>query len=97
MRDTLGKTKESLEFMLKVDQLTQEQRDHMRIVVNYLVDCYLKDDHRAAIIVGKDNTEQAMLLSINSNEMESLELLTRLQGYFTELVMSDAPPKEMMN
>jgi hypothetical protein len=55
MRDTLGKTKESLEFMHKVDQLTQEQRDHMRVVVNYIVDCYLNDDQRAAIIVGKDN------------------------------------------
>lgn len=97
MRDTLGKTKESLEFMHKVDQLTQEQRDHMRVVVNYIVDCYLNDDQRAAIIVGKDGSEQAILLSINSNEMESLALVTRLQGYFTNMVMSDAPPKEMMN
>ena len=97
MRETLGKTKESLEFMLKVDRLTQEQRDHMRIVVNYIVDCYLNDDQRAAIIVGKDGSEQAVLLSVNSNEMESLELVTRLQGYFTEMVMADAPPKEMLN
>ena len=97
MRDTLGKTKESLEFMHKVDQLTQEQRDHMRIVVNYIVDCYLNDDQRAAMIVGKDNSEQAVLLSINSNEIESYALLQRMQGYFHEMVTADAPPKEMMN
>lgn len=97
MRDTLGKTKESLEFMLKVDQLTQEQRNHMRIVVNYIVDCYLKDDQRAAMIVGKDNTDQAVLLSINCNEIEAYSLLSRLQGYFTQMVTADAPPKEMMN
>lgn len=97
MRDTLGKTKESLEFMLKVDQLSQQQRDHMRIVVNYIIDCYLNDDQRAAIIIGKDNAEQAILLSVNSNEMESLALITRLQGYFHDMVMEDAPPKEMMN
>lgn len=97
MRDTLGKSKESLEFMLKIDQLNQNQRDHLRIVINYLIDCYLQDDMRAAIIVGKDNTEQAVLLSVNSNEMESLSLLTRLQGFFTEMVMAEAPPKEKMN
>ena len=97
MRDTLGKTKESLEFMLKVDQMTKEQRDHMRIVVNYLVDCYLHNDKRAVIIVGKDDEEQAMLLSINSNEMESCLLLSRMQNYFHELVTANAPPKEMMN
>ena len=97
MSDTLGQTKESLEFMLKVDQLTQQQRDHMRIVVNYIVDCYLNDDQRAAIIVGKDNSDQVVLLSVNSNEMESLGLLERMRGYFHEMVTADAPPKEMMN
>ena len=97
MRRTFEQTKESLEFMEQVDSLTQEQRDHMRIVVHNIMRCYIDKQFHAVLVVGRDDSDQATLLTINCDEFEAALTLAKLGGFFTELNLADAPPKEKMN
>jgi len=97
MRDTLGQTKEALEFMIKIDQLSQEQRNHMRIIIEALVDCCLDDDTRAVVVVGKDSDPYAMVMSVNSNDLETSVLLSKVDEAFMLKHMRGAPPREELN
>ena len=93
----MRQTKDSLEFMEKVALLDPQQRTHMRIVVEKIMQCYIEPDLHAVLVVGSDQTEQATLLTINCNEFEASLILAKLDTLFSELNMVDAPPKEMMN
>lgn len=97
MRRTLGESKEALEFMIKIDQLTQEQRNHMRIIIEALVDCCLEDDTRAVVVVGKDSDPYAMVMSVNSNDLETSVLLSKVDEAFMLKHMRGAPPREELN
>ena len=96
-RRTIGQTKEALEFMEKIDQLNTQQRDHLRVVVKGIIECYLRDDYRAVLIAGRDGDDKAELMTINCTEMEAGVLVSKLGMALMDLNMADAPPKEMMN
>jgi len=93
----MRQTKDSLDFMEKVALLDPQQRNHMRIVVEKIMECYLDDLAHAVLVIGHDETEQATLLTINCNEFEASLILAKLDTFFNDLNMVDAPPKEMMN
>ena len=96
-RRTIGETKEALEFMEKVNQLNKEQREHMRVLVKTLIECYLQDDCRAVVMVGKDSETKASLMTVNCTEMEAGIIVSKLGMALMDFNMADAPPKEMMN
>ena len=96
-RRTIGDTKEALEFMEKIDKLSPQQRDHLRVVVKGLIECYLLDDWRAVLIAGRDGEDKAELMTINCTEMEAGVLVSKLGMALMDLNTADAPPKEMMN
>jgi|Laugresp1bdmlbsn_1035097.scaffolds.fasta_scaffold17304_2 hypothetical protein len=93
----MKQTKDSLEFMEKVALLDPQQRNHMRIVVEKIMECYIDKQFHAVLVVGSDDSDQATLLTINCDEFEAALTLAKLGGFFTELNLADAPPKEMMN
>ena len=97
MRRTLGESKEALEFMIKIDQLTLEQRNHMRIIIEALVDCCLEDETRAVVVVGKDSDPYALVMSVNSTDLETSVLLSKVDQAFMLKHMRDQPPKEQLN
>jgi hypothetical protein len=96
-RRTLGQTKEALEFITRLDALSQPQRDHLRSLIKKLVDAYLEDDLRAIIVLGRDEEEKSELFTVNCSEIEAANLLYRMSDFFTHMNTVDAPPKEMMN
>ena len=93
----MRQTKDSIEFMEKVESLSQNQRDHMRIVVEKLVQCYLDPELHAVLVIGNDKTELATLLTINCDELEAAVVLGRLHEMFIDINADGAPPKEMLN
>jgi len=96
-RRTLGQTKEALEFMTQLDSLSQEQRDHLRLLVKKLVSAYIENDLHAIVVVGREDEHKAELFTVNCNEMEAANLLVKLNDFFNTMNTLDAPPKEMMN
>ena len=97
LRKTITDVKDAKEFLEKLESLTPERREHMRIVVKALIECYLREDVRALVVVAEDDNPFGELLTINCNDMEALGMLNQIQGMMHEIVTADAPPKEMMN
>jgi hypothetical protein len=83
--------------MEKVALLDPQQRDHMRIVVEKIIDCYLSTDKHAVLVIGNDQTELATLLTINCDELEAAVVLGRLHEMFIDINADQAPPKELLN
>ena len=93
----MRQTKDSIEFMEKVESLDPMQRHHMRLLVEKLMACYLSEDQHAVIVIGSDTEEKSTLLTVNCDEMEAAVVISRLQEMFMELNTADAPPKGMLN
>jgi hypothetical protein len=83
--------------MAKIEQLDPMQREHMRALVEKILECYLSHDLHGVIVIGNDQTELATLLTINCDELEAAVVLGRLHEMFVNINADQAPPKEMMN
>jgi len=97
LREKILQVQDAAEFLEKLEALSPERREHMRIVFKGLIECYVRDDVRAVVVVSEDNNPFGELLTINCNDMEALGMLNQIQGMMHEIVTADAPPKEMMN
>lgn len=97
LREKIMGVKDAAEFLEKLESLTPERREHMRIVFKGLIECYVREDVRAVVVVSEDSNPFGELLTINCNDMEALGILNQVQGMMHEIVTADAPPKEMMN
>jgi hypothetical protein len=80
-----------------LERMTEGQRDHLRIVITELIQCYLNDDIHGMVLVGKPPYEPFKIMAVNTNEMDAAELLSAAQDYINGSVMEDAPPKEKFN
>ena len=93
----IGETKEALEFMLKVDKLTPDQRSHMRMIIERLIDCCLNNEQHGLVVLASDDSPLAEVFTVNCNEMDAALALYKLQEVFTAANMLDAPEQGMMN
>lgn len=97
LREKLAAVEDATEFLEKLASLTPERREHMRIVFKGLIECYVREDVRAVVVVSEDNNPFGELLTINCNDMEALRILGQVNEMMHSVVTADAPPKEMMN
>lgn len=97
MRDTLGQTKEALEFMVQVDSLSQEKRDHLRLVVKSLIKCYTDPKAHGVVLIDHEDSDRTEMLAINASEMEAAALIGIASAALTNDIMADMPEKGMLN
>jgi hypothetical protein len=97
MRDTLGNTKEALEFMAQVDSLSQEKRDHLRLVVKTLIKCYTDGKAHGVVLVDHEDSDRTEMLCINANEMDAAMIVGLAATAMTNDIMAEMPDKEMLN
>ncbi len=97
LRKTITDVKDAKEFLEKLESLTPERREHMRIVVKALIECYLRDDVRALVVMSEDDNPFGELMTINCNDMEAMGMLQKVSEVMLDVTTRDAPPKEMMN
>lgn len=90
-------TPEAAEFMEAIAGMSQEKREHMRMLVELLIKCYTDPSRRAVCVFDSDRSDSLALVTVNSNEIEATSMLQRLLEHLLESHMQDAPPKEMMN
>ena len=93
----MRQTKDSIEFMEQVAKLSPNQREHMRVVVEKLIACYLNTELHGVLVIGNDQTELATLMTINCDELEAAVVLGRLHEMFVDINADQAPPKELLN
>lgn len=85
------------EMETALNKMTDDQRDHLRIVISELIQCYLDDDLHGMVLIGKEPFERFKVMAVNTNEMDAVKLLGTVNDYVQESVMDDAPPKELFN
>ena len=76
--------------------MTEEEREHFKMVVLQLVRCYGDDPDQAVLLI-KSKGEMAGLITMNADDMEASELLLEANDFFGYLNMAGAPPKEAFN
>ena len=76
--------------------MTEEEREHFKMVVLQLVRCYGDDPDQAVLLI-KSKGEMAGLITMNADDMEAMELLLEANDFFGYLNMAGAPPKEAFN
>lgn len=89
------KTEKEMEHAVSL--LTDDQREHLRIVISELIECYLHDEIHGMVLIGKNPFERFKVMAVNTNEMDAANLLNAVNEYVQESVVSDAPPKELFN
>lgn len=95
MRKTIGDTKEALEFQAKIDTLSQPARDHFRLVLLKLIDCYTDDETHGVLVMHKDGQTGYQIVAINADEMTAAGLLHEACGALAEVNSYDKP--ELLN
>ncbi len=78
-------------------KMTPEQRDHLRLVISELVECYVNDEIHGLLLVGQTDKTPMKIMSINATDMEAASLLAMANDFINYSVMEDAPPKEQFN
>lgn len=76
--------------------MTEEEREHFKMVVLQLIRCYGDDPDQAVLLI-KSKGEMAGLITMNADDMEAAELLLEANDFFGYLNMAGAPPKEAFN
>ena len=97
MRQTVGQTEEALEFMAKVESMSQEARDHFKTLIEKLIVCYLDDKAHAVVLIDHDLSDKTAMIAVNANEMEVAALLNIGAIASANFVMADMPDKGMLN
>ena len=85
---------QALERRLAV--MTDEEREHFKMVVLQLVGCYGPDADQAVLLI-KTKGEMAGIITMNADDMEVAELMLEANDFFGYLNMAGAPPKEAFN
>ena len=97
MRNTIGQTQEGLEFMAKLEALSEDARNHFKLVLLKLVECYIDDNTHGVLLVSKEGESQMTLVAINANEMDAADLLAQAGTFLTEVNTVGMPDKGMLN
>jgi hypothetical protein len=80
-----------------LSSMTPEQREHLRLLIATLVNCYLSEDRHALVLLGNDKEESVKVVAVNTTDMEAANLLGAVDCYLNFRLLDEAPPKEMMN
>jgi len=77
--------------------MSDAQKDHFKMLVYSLLQCYAEDRQAAVIVLGDLTDETASVVTVNCNEMDAATLLLAADDFFNYVNMREAPPKEAMN
>lgn len=88
-------TAEEMEAALR--KMDDDQREHLRVLISEVVQCYINEDLHGLVLVGGGQLKPLKIMSVNANEMEAAALLTVANEYINYAAMQDAPPKEQFN
>jgi hypothetical protein len=80
----------------RLELMNEEEREHFKMVVLQLIQCYGPEPDQAVLII-KTGGEMAGLITMNADDMEAAELLIEATEFFGHLNMAGAPPKEAFN
>ena len=76
--------------------MSDEERNHFKMVIMELIKCYGPDADQAVILFN-GSEKLSGIVSLNCDEMEAAALLLEANDFFGYLNTIGAPPKEAFN
>ena len=89
--------KSSEEIDAIVAKMSEDQRHHFRMLIDELLNCYVKADTHGLLLMSADSEDVITFIAVNANDMEAAELLGYADDMLHFRILDKAPPKEMMN
>lgn len=80
-----------------LEMMSPDEREHLRVVISELIQCYLDKDLHGMVFVGKEPYSVFKLMMVNTNEMDASQMVSAASSYIGMTLMEDAPPKEQFN
>lgn len=77
-------------------KMSTMQREHFKLVLSQLIECYTRDDTHGVVLIG-DESPVVTVMAINATDMQAANLLRLADEHLTYRVTEDAPPKELFN
>lgn len=88
--------KDEKEMEACLEKMNMTQREHFRLVISQLIECYVNDNKHGVVIIG-DESPLVAVMTINASEMDAAELLQIADKHIHYRAVEDAPPKELFN
>jgi prephenate dehydrogenase len=88
---------DSRAFAKRLEEMSEEDKEHFRGVIDALSKCYGKDAAQGVVIVSLPNSPVNEVISLNATDMETHNLIKSVEDYFVFINTMDAPPKEQFN
>jgi hypothetical protein len=84
-------------FAKRLEEMSEEDREHFRDLIEVLSRCYGKDAAQGVVIISLPGSPVNEVVSLNANDMEAHNLIKSVEDYFMFINTMDAPPKEQFN
>lgn len=84
-------------FAKRLEEMSEEDKDHFRDLIEVLSRCYGKDAAQGVVIISLPGSPVNEVVSLNANDMEAHNLIKSVEDYFMFINTMDAPPKEQFN
>jgi uncharacterized ferredoxin-like protein len=88
-------TPEEMDTLL--EEISEEERTYLRMLIGRIAHCFSKEDHRAVILFGDKSEEHVSVCSVNCEEMAAANMLAHANDVMIFANTQDAPPKEQFN
>lgn len=88
--------KDEKEMEACLDKMSTPQREHFRLLISQLIECYVDDKKHGVVIIG-DESPVVAVMAVNATDMDAVELLQVADKHLHYRAVEDAPPKEMFN
>jgi hypothetical protein len=88
---------DSRAFAKRLEEMSEEDKEHFRDLIEVLSKCYGKDAAQGVVIVSLPNSPVNEVISLNATDMETHNLIKSVEDYFVFINTMDAPPKEKFN
>jgi hypothetical protein len=86
------------ELNTRVSGMTEEDKQHFRMVLTLVLRCYGEgSENHALLIHSHPDSPAAEFMTINCSDMEATEILNIVSSYMNFASTADAPPKEKFN
>jgi hypothetical protein len=84
------------ELERRVDNMTEEEKDHFKASIHVLARCYGEDAHSAVLII-RDGSPLSQVVQFNCNDLDATKMVHGAARYYDFINVADAPPKESFN
>lgn len=107
MRKLKGNVDIDTYLMERIEALPDEMQQHFRQVVRLVMSCYGEEStpKGSAVLISMPPEDQdepdeelpVVIISINANEITCTKMVRKANEALIDVVVADAPPKEMFN